>query len=408
MVIQNSKLRIQNCLWLVLLLVWGVLPAAAQGDPTPAPTVPSPANLPDYGVLVQQCGTGLQARRPDFAATGIIVTTLSRDAIWLVDLERDARYPLPDTLPCSPNCRPSPDRRDLLYVSPEMATFWLMRVDGTQRRPAFAYYVSELDWWDADHWLVWPTAGRPALYPIAGGDPQRLDDRNSFSIQPGGLHGVRLAPTEGDYPLLQLVDLETGEALDLALARPYLNGVYWSPDGSRLAYLGQGEVDPALGLAGAELFAITPGETRAVRLTDLTAAYGPVRIAGEPEARAVNWSPDGTRLAFWVMEIVGPDPAANVGQAVIHVLDTSSGQTAVYCGFGVSLPVAADDAPAQATPGLVWSPDGRYLAFGVDVPEDGRAALLIVLDTQTGDYTEISEGIYAAYGTYDPVMWGIK
>jgi len=182
--------------------------------------------------------------------------------------------------------------------------------------------------------------------------------------------------------------------------------VYWSPDGSRLAYLGQGEPDPALGLAGAELFVITPGETQAARLTNLTAAYGPVRIAGEPEARAVNWSPDGTRLAFWVMEIVGPDPAVEVGQAVIHVLDTASGQMTVYCGFGVSLPMMADVAPA--TPGLVWSPDGRYLAFGVDVPGDERAALLVVLDTQTGDYTEITEGIYAAYGSYDPGMWGIK
>ena len=74
-----------------------------------------------------------------------------------------------------------------------------------------------------------------------------------------------------------------------------------------------------------------------MRLTDLTGAYGAVRIAGLQEARAVSWSPDGTRLAFWVMEIVGPDEAADVGQAVVHVLDVTSGQITVYCGFGVTL-----------------------------------------------------------------------
>ncbi|MBN1966825.1 MAG: PD40 domain-containing protein, partial [Anaerolineae bacterium] len=130
-----------------------------------------------------------------------------------------------------------------------------------------------------------------------------------------------------------------------------------------------------------------------------TAAYGAVRIAGPQEATALSWSPDGSRLAFWVMEIIGPDEFANVGQAVLHVLDVNSGQTTVYCGFGVNLYL-------PNPPALIWSPDGQYIAFGVDVPGDERAAILYALDTASGDYTEVTEGMYAAYGTYDPVMWG--
>ena len=390
---------------LLMGLGWGAAsPAVAQGDPTPTPTLAPFAPLPELGTFVQACGSGGRKPAIDFPGGGVIVTTLSRDAIWVIDLDRPARYPLEQTLPCGPNCRPSPDHRDLLYVEPSLATFWLMAVDGTNRRPAFPYYVSELDWWDATHWLVWPTAGRPAIYPVDGGDPQRFADYHVYSLQPGGYWGLRLEPADSEYPLLQLVNVETGATQDLLLAQPYTNGAYWSPDGSRLAYLGLGERDRSLNQRGAELYLITPGDPAGgVRLTDLTGAYGAVRIAGLQEARAVSWSPDGTRLAFWVMEIVGPDEAADVGQAVVHVLDVASGQITVYCGFGVTL-----DPDAPSVPALIWSPDGRYLAFGVEIPGDDRAALLLGLDTESGDNYELSEGIYAAYGTYDPVMWGIK
>ncbi len=389
-----------------LLLALAALPgwgAQAQGaatpTATPTPTLAPAAPLPAYGALAQRCGEGVQPRRPGFAASGLIVTTFSRDALWVVDLDRRTRYPLPETRPCGPNCRPSPDRRSLLYVSPETATFWTMRLDGTGREQVFPYYVSALEWWDANHWLAWSAVGAPSIFPMGDGEPRRLDDYNVFSVQPGGFYGLRLAPGDGEWPVLELVNLESGQAQPLTAARPYFGGAYWSPDGSRLAYIGLGERDAALGHYGAELYVITPGEAAAVRLTDLTAAYGAVRIAGEQEERAVSWSPDGRYLAFWVMEIIGPDVAANVGQAVIHVLDTESGQVTAYCGFGTN-------AHTPNPPALVWSPEGRYIAFGVDVPGDERPALLLVLDVESGTFTEVSEGMYAAYGTYDPVMWG--
>jgi hypothetical protein len=390
---------------LLILPGWGVL---AQGDslptatPTLQPTLPPRAALPEVGMLEQRCGAGVSPRGPDFAASGLLLTTFSRDALWVVDLDRNMRYPLPETRPCGPNCRPSPDRTRLLYVSAETATFWLMNADGTQRESIFPYYISELDWWDADHWIVWPTAGRPALYPVGvlpqDATPERLDDYDSYSIQPGGYHGLRLEPGTGEWPLLELVDLTSGLLHPLAEARPYLSGAYWSPDGSQLAYIGQGAWDDTLNRRGAELFVIAPGQSEAVQVTDLTAAYGAVRITGEIESGAVSWSPDGRYLAFWVMEIIGPDPAANVGQAVVHVLDLQTGRTIVYCGFGTNH-------TNPSMPELVWSPDGAYIAFGVDEPGDGRPPILFVLDTVSGDYTEVTEGMYAAYGTYDPVMW---
>jgi len=167
------------------------------------------------------------------------------------------------------------------------------------------------------------------------------------------------------------------------------------------SYIGRGEYDPAVGLAGAEIFVVEPGAAGAMRVTNLTGRYGAARLSGEQTIHALSWSPDGRYLAFWVMEIIGPDMAANIGHAVIHVLDTMSGKITAYCGF-------ATNRASPRLPALVWSPDGRYIAFGVDVPEDDRAALLLILDTLSGDYTEVSEGMYAAYGTYDPVMWGVR
>ncbi len=402
----------QHRIFLAVLLCTGLLLALwpfpkgadAQGQatltPPPPPTLPPQADLPHYGEIVQMCGQGVQPRGPDFAGTGFIVTVFSRDALWVVDLDRGARYPLPDTRPCGPNCLPSPDRRRLLYVSPETYTYWLMNLDGTGREQVTPYYVTAVEWWDAAHWLIWPAVAPPYLQAVGSGERTPLGDYDVFSVQPGGFYGLRLR-SDDPWPVLELVDTQTGNAVALADWRPYFGGAYWSPDGSRLVYLGQGERDRTLGFAGAELFLIRPGEAAAVRLTDLTAAYGAARIAGMQEERAVSWSPDGTRLAFWVMEITGPDVAANVGQAVLHVLDATTGQTTAYCGYGTT----------QITPNppaLIWSPDGRYIAFGADTPGDGKGALLLALDTQSGTFTEITDGIYPAYGTYDPVMWGVR
>ena len=402
----GAAIALTTMLFLLFALAMGQGALAQDGGTptvTPTPTLPPPDTLPASGTLTRNCGAGVRPRGPDFEGHGLILTTFSRDALWVVDLDRDMRYPLPGTRPCGPNCRPSPDRRSLLYVSPETATFWLMSVDGVQRESVFPYYVSALEWWDADHWLAWPTAGSPAIYPIDGqGEPLRLNGEGVYSVQPGGYYGLRLAPGDGEWPVVELVNLLGDEtAQPLFVAQPYFGGTYWSPGGALLAYIGHGERDESLGLYGAELYAIRPGAAQATRLTDLTAAYGAVRIAGEQEEGAVSWSPDGRYLAFWVMEIIGPDVVANVGHAVIHVLDTATGQVTAYCGF-------ATDQHTPNPPGLVWSPDSRFVAFGVDVPQDGRGALLLALDITSGDYTEVTEGMYAAYGSYDPVMWGTR
>lgn len=386
-----------------LLLLFPAGVGHAQGG-NPVPTLPPAALLSEYGVLVQQCGNGVQPRTPDFAPPGVILTTFSRDAMWVVDLAKNTRYPLPGTRPCGPNCRASLDRRYLLYVSPETATYWMMRPDGIERMSVFPYYLSELDWWDADHWLAWPTAGLPALYPYGEDptavEPERFADFDTYSIQPGGYYGLRLVDDAGEWPFLELVDLQAGTAQRLVAVEPFMGGAYWSPDGTRLAYVGQGEFDPAVGLYGAEIFVIAPGGAAATRFTNLTGSYGAVRITAEQDVNAISWSPDGRYLAYWVIEITGSDPAADVGHAVIHVLDTQTGRTTAYCGF-------ASQQTSPVLPALVWSPDGQYIALGVDEVGDERPALLLVLDTQTGDYTIATEGMYPAYGTYDPVMWGI-
>ncbi len=379
---------------------------AGAGIGRAQPPGPAPAALPQFGQIEERCGAGVAPRGPDFAASGLILTAFSRDALWVVDLDRGSRYPLPETRPCGQTCRPSPDRRWLLYVSPETATYWMMRADGTGRTPAFPYYVSELDWWDAEHWLAWPTAGLPGIYPIGTpateATPVRLNAFEVYSVQPGGYHGLRIAADEEGRPLLELTNLQDGESLALTEVRPGFGAADWSPDGTRLVYTGAGAHDESAGLNGAELFLVDlAGEPEPARLTDLAAAYGAVYIRGKNARHAVSWSLDGRYLAFWVLEATDLDLAADPGPATIHILDTQTGLTVLYCGLTAS--------PGGLTlPELVWSPDGRYLAFGLDEAGDGRPPILYALDTVTGDFTEVTEGMYAANGTYDPVMWAAR
>jgi len=56
---------------------------------------------------------------------------------------------------------------------------------------------------------------------------------------------------------------------------------------------------------------------------------------------------------------------------------------------------------------LIWSPDGTHIAFGGNIPGDDKGYLLLALDTETGIFTELSNGIFPALGTSDVIAWGL-
>jgi hypothetical protein len=82
------------------------------------------------------------------------------------------------------------------------------------------------------------------------------------------------------------------------------------------------------------------------------------------------------------------------------VLDVTSGALTRYCGFQT-------DEHTPNPPRLIWSPDGHYLAFGANLPNDERGYVLLTLDTRTGAFIELSAGLYPALGHADVIGWGL-
>lgn len=367
-----------------VVLVLGARVAHAQADAT----------------VTQVCPTvGIQEVASGYQPGGIILTAFDKTAIWVYNIDNGRRYPLPDTAPCGRNCHLSPDAMWLTYFNDPTNTFNIMRVDGTQRA-LVAENAAEVSWWNNSTYLVWTPGKEAYLQPIGSDEREYLDVSSVASIQPGGRYGLVLEPYEDGFERT-LVNLETrgagstDEGVDLGADTAYFNARAWSSDGAWLAYVTQVSVG---GSIGSEIFGIRPGDSAPVQWTHLSEQYGAARINGVSVGE-LSWSPDNTRIAFWVSEITGADATENIGSAVIHILDVNTGEVKAFCGYAT---------PEQTPnpPRLVWSPDGTHLAFGGVVPNDTRGYQLLVMDTASGEISSLSIGIVAALGSPDVIAWG--
>lgn len=346
---------------------------------------------------------GIQPWSSDFEPDGIILTAFDGSGMWVYNVANNQRYPLPDTHPCGTNCRLSRDATWITYVNAQNDTYGKMRLDGTERT-LLAEYAADVEWWSDDKLLIW-TPGHTAYLRLENGtDREYIDVDGIVSVQPYGHWGV-LIEQDGDNFKRTLVNLDmrglqgvAEQRVDLGGTIPYFDAASWSPDGQWLAYVSQVGFDTNANTAGAEIFAIHPGDVAPTQLTDLNGLYGAVRINGRTMGE-LSWSPDSTHIAFWVIELTGPSPEGDIGNAVIHVLDVNTQQLSVYCGFSTS-----EHTPNPSR--LIWSPDGTHIAFGGNIPGDERGYLLLALDAATGVFTELSEGIFPALGSPDPIAWG--
>jgi len=348
---------------------------------------------------------GIQTRAPGFQPGGIILTSFDKTNLWVYNVDRDSRYPLPDTRPCSGNCRLSPDARWITFLNPLNNTYSKMRLDGTERT-LLTEYATDVEWWSQDRLLIW-TPGHQAYLQAEGSvDREYLNVEQIVSVQPGGHWGLEI-DQEGDGFSRALVNLETRDLsgiaesrVELGESKTYLNAASWSPDGSTLAYVAPGAVDSNLSIQGGEIFLIRPGESAPQPMTDLNSLYGATRINGRNSSE-LSWSPDSTRIAFWTIELIGADIATNTGNAIIHVLNVNTGELVSYCGFSTT-----EHTPNP--PRLLWSPDSTHIAFAGNVPADDKGYLVLALDTATGIFTELSNGIYPALGQADVIAWGLQ
>lgn len=362
-------------------------------------------NLARADGLIEICpGASLQQRPPDFQPGGIILTAFDKTSIWVYNIDRNSRYPLPDTHPCGTNCRLSRDAHWITYMDADAYTYSRMRLDGTERS-VLVNYAADVEWWSEDTLLVWTPDHRAYLQKLASGEREELDVRGVIAVQPGGHWGVMLEQGE-DHFARSLINLELRDLPGIAVPQvplgdvvPYFSAASWSPNGEWLAYVAPDVYDPQANSAGGEIFGIQPGDTTPTKWTDLSSTYGAVRINGRT-ANELSWSPDSRYIAFWVIELLGPNPEANTGSAAIHILDTVTRELRSYCGF-----TTTEHTPNP--PRLVWSPDGTHLAFGGNIPADDKGYLLLALNIETGIFTELSNGIYPALGTAEAIAWGL-
>jgi Tol biopolymer transport system component len=362
------------------------------------------ASLQAQDELTQVCpATGIDPVVGNYEAGGIILTSFDRSALWVYEIGSRRRYPLPDTTPCGSNCRLSPDARWITYFNNSINTYNRMRLNGTERS-LVSDYASDIDWWAEGTFLIWTPGHEAYLQAEGSSEREYLDVAGVISVQPGGRWGVLVEQnSEGFKRALinverrNLVGIDDGR-VELGEDRAYFNAHSWSPDGHWLAYVAP-TINEDGDVTASEIYAIAPGESQPVQWTHLADSYGLTRINGVAVGE-LSWSPDSSRIAFWVMEMSGSDPEGSAGNAVIHMLDVDTGETTVFCGYATT-----EHTPNP--PRLIWSPDGEHIAFGGNVPGDERGYLLLALNTETGVFTELSEGIYPALGAPDVVAWGL-
>ncbi len=357
------------------------------------------------GTLIEVCPpTGIQRRGVEFSPGGIILTTFDKVAIWVYDIDTDRRYPLPDTRPCGTNCRLSRDARWITYLNYENYILSKMRLDGTQRT-TLVNYATDVEWWSEDILLVWTPGHEAYLRPENSDEREYLDVTHITSVQPGGRWGLSIEQ-EGDDFTRNLLNLETRnlpgiaeQLIPLGIDLPYFNTTSWSLDG-QFAYVAPVPLSEEANTIGAEIFGLRPGaDIEPEQWTNLAEIYGAVRINGHA-INELSWSPDGRYIAFWVIELHGPNPETDTGDALIHILDTTTLELRVYCGFST-----IEHTPNP--PRFVWSPGGTHVAFGGNVPGDDKGYLLLVLDVESGEITELSDGIHPTMGNPNIIAWGL-
>jgi dipeptidyl aminopeptidase/acylaminoacyl peptidase len=182
-----------------------------------------------------------------------------------------------------------------------------------------------------------------ALYLLSGGHERRISapgdyccvvqvspDRRRILVLPGG--DIPPPVTGGT------IDLQGGDFRRLKLTDPKLNLIptTWSPDGSRIAYLGWDDTDP--GRRG--LFTSTSDGRDVVRVTTRPGPLDDVPL---------DYSPDGGRLVFYRSAHPDPDPHTDGSLWVVNV--DGSGL------HRITKPTAPPADWAQ------WSPDGRHILF---------------------------------------------
>jgi Tol biopolymer transport system component len=351
--------------------------------------------------IIQACtGAGLQPRPADFAQTGIILTTWSRETMWAYDLARDVRYPIPDTTPCGTNCHLTPDSLSITYHDNNQGGIGLMWLNGGNRR-VLLQGATEVEWWNDNRLLVWSSSNKPYLVDVGGTERETIERKGLISLQPNGYWGITLTLGDDGEFQTQLINVQDEtQIIALGVDEAYYNAHHWSPDGRYLAIVRRESRHDTAYRRGAELYFIEPDQSlEPVRVTNFTDEYGAVRIGGL-SPRGLSWSPDGEKVAFWVMVRTGNQPE-DLAPAQLHIFDLKTGSITAYCDYETTR-------HTPNPPRLVWSPDGEWIAFGgEDTIRGGISTGLIALNVTEGGFYRLTTDMVATMNNNpDVIAWG--
>jgi Tol biopolymer transport system component len=199
----------------------------------------------------------------------------------------------------------------------------------------------------------------------------------SFNWSSDGKHIVYMAITDPtQIPVrarIQSVDVATGMQTVLAEGQQGFHPA-WSPDGTKIAFVGWiGEPDES-GQQESELFIM---DSDGSNLRQVATRPGP--------DLSPRWSPDGRRIAWWGY---GPEDEPSR----LFMVDVESGEL-MELGQGTD---------------PVWSPDGRRLLFVQEEQEPGVIAAepnleVFVLDVETGERLNLTNnGLPDRWPTWSP------
>ena len=131
----------------------------------------------------------------------------------------------------------------------------------------------------------------------------------------------------------------------------FIRSVDWSPDGSRIAYTLEGTMPTGIGM----LEGIYVMEIATEQVHQLTSCLDPCFLQTD-----VEWSPDGSRIAYTQVDVAGCDRAwAFSGSCSIYTMNADGTDR-------VRLPTGSVVDPVNPS----WSPNGTEIAFSARVGKE--------------------------------------